>query len=362
MKKSLWVSGMVLVVAGLAAAQEAQPREVIPAKTDGKVVPPEVLQQIYEEVKTPYKYGIVIDAEKGSVDCPAVFRHGDKWYMMYIAYVGRGYETHIAESADLLAWKELGKIMSFAEDAKAWDANQTAGYIALQDHQWGGSCTLQQYAGKYWLSYFGGSTTGFEKGKLGIGIASTDDPAAVKPWNRLESNPVLTPDQPDARGWEKTKLFKSNVIWDKSGSLGYPFVMYYNAALGKQECIGMAVSKDMKQWLRYGKDPVVAGGTISGDPQIVKIGDVWVMFYFMFVMGGNKTFDTFACSYDLATWTKWNGKHLIEPSEPWDIAAAHKPWIIKHDGVVYHYYCACKKGKRAIGLATSKDLKGTEKK
>ena len=90
MKKSLLVCGMVVVLVRWSVAQEAKPheakpREVIPAKTDGKVVPPEVMQQIYEEVETPYKYGIVVDAEKGSADCPGVFRHGDKWYMTYIA-------------------------------------------------------------------------------------------------------------------------------------------------------------------------------------------------------------------------------------------------------------------------------------
>ena len=41
---------------------------------------------------------------------------------------------------------------------------------------------------------------------------------------------------------------------------------------------------------------------------------------------------------DLVHWTKWEGPHLVEPSEPWDEAYAHKPWVLKHKGVVYHYY------------------------
>ena len=49
---------------------------------------------------------------------------------------------------------------------------------------------------------------------------------------------------------------------------------------------------------------------------------------------------------------------LIAPSEPYDTPFAHKPWILKHDGVVYHFYCAVggKTQHRAIALATSKDL------
>ena len=132
--------------------------------------------------------------------------------------------------------------------------------------------------------------------------------------------------------------------------------MFYN---GKSDCerTGMAVSKDMKTWLRYGKEPVIDNGRgISGDPQIVRVGDVWVMFYFG-AFWKPKAFDTFACSYDLVHWTKWTGPHLIEPSEPWDQDYAHKPWMVKHDGVVYHFYCAVGNQGRVIALATSKDLK-----
>ena len=44
------------------------------------------MQRVYDEVKTPFKYGIILrPGEKESVDCPNVFRHGGKWYMMYVA-------------------------------------------------------------------------------------------------------------------------------------------------------------------------------------------------------------------------------------------------------------------------------------
>jgi predicted GH43/DUF377 family glycosyl hydrolase len=62
--------------------------------------------------------------------------------------------------------------------------------------------------------------------------------------------------------------------------------MYYNGKIKSgYEKIGMAVSDDMINWKRYGSDHVIANGEdknygISGDPQIVKIDDVWVMFYF----------------------------------------------------------------------------------
>jgi hypothetical protein len=59
----------------------------------------------------------------------------------------------------------------------------------------------------------------------------------------------------------------------------------------------------------------------------------------------------------MATWTKWTGPHLTEPSEPWDNEFAHKPWVVFHNGVVYHFYCACGDQGRVIAVATSRDMK-----
>lgn len=35
-------------------------------------------------------------------------------------------------------------------------------------------------------------------------------------------------------------------------------------------------------------------------------------------------------------------------------------WVIKHNGVVYHYYCAVGDQGRVIALATSKDLSSSK--
>ncbi len=342
--------------AGFGWTAEDTGREVIPARTGGRDVPAAVMTNIYREVQTPFKYGVVIKGESGKmVDCPSVFRHGGKWYMLYIIFDGSGYETALAASDDLLAWKTLGKVLPFREGT--WDAVQAAGYAALQDTAWGGSYELATHDGKYWMSYLGGRLKGYEADPLMIGMAWSLDPVKPEPWTRLDA-PVLTRDQPDCRGWEKLTQYKSNIIRDGSESLGYPFVMFYNAkTVSGYERIGLAVSKDMKTWLRYGSEPVIDNGKgLSGDPQVTRIGDVWVMFYFgaLFRPGA---FDTFACSYDLVHWTKWTGEDLVKPSEPWDSKYAHKPWVVKHGGVVYHFYNAVGDQGRVIALATSQDLK-----
>jgi predicted GH43/DUF377 family glycosyl hydrolase len=341
-------------------------RTMIPARAEGRIVDTNTMQRIYNEVKTPFKYGVVLKGETTNefVDCPSVFRSGKHWYMMYVAITNKiGYQTYLARSDDLLHWEKLGKILSFA--GTGWDAWQADGGIALADYEWNGTHELQPFDGKYWLTYIGGARQGYETDPLAIGIAWSKDPTKVIEWTRLPENPVLSRDQSDAREFEKKTLYKSTVILDKSRSLGFPLVMFYNAKIKNgYERIGMAVSDDMVRWHRYGASPVVANGEaktngMSGDPQIVKIGDLWVMFYF----GAGwqpKAFDTFACSYDLVHWTKWTGPHLVEPGEPYDQTYAHKPWILRHNGVVYHFYCAVGREGRVIALATSRDLKARD--
>ncbi len=329
-------------------------------------IPPERMRAIYEEVKTPYKHGIVIPAPEGKkVDCPTVFRHGDRWYMVYVQLENEpeGYTTQLAMSDDLLHWQPKGTILARGP-GDTWDKANAAGGIALASTQWGGDGTLDRHEGRYWMSYLGGANPGYETPPLSIGLASTPDPTSMAGWEKLPA-PVLRPDDPNARPFETGTLFKSFVFRDATVTLGAPFVMYYNARPSRgDETIGMAVSQDLRTWRRYGDGPVIVNsrppdlkhGVISGDPQVVRIGDLWVMFYFG-AFWKPKAFDTFAASQDLVHWTRWDGPHLIEPSEPWDAEFAHKPWLLKHNGVVYHFYCAVGNQGRAIALATSKPMK-----
>lgn len=336
-----------------------------------QVVPDSVMQRVFQEVKTDYKYGLVLtpadDTKK--LDCPTVFRKGDNWFMSYIQFDGRGYETWLAESKDLLHWNTLGKLLSLNSDTTSWDANQRAGYMSLEDLTWGGSYELSKYKRKYWMSYIGGKEKGYESGLLSIGIANSskriDQPSE---WN-TSKKPVLSSKDSDTRWWEDKKLFKSSIIWDKEETIGYPFVMYYNAngdtSNGKDkktrwfERIGMAVSNDMLHWRRFQTNPVMHHKIgITGDAVIQKMDRLWVMFYFGAFWEGKKgAFNRFACSYDLVNWTDWVGEDLIQSSETYDAKFAHKSFLVKWKGVVYHFYNAVNnKDQRGIAVATSKDL------
>lgn len=321
-------------------------------------VPAEVMEQIYEEIKTPFKYGVVFkhpDSTK-MIDSPTIFRHDHRWLMSYIVFDGQGYETWLAESNNLLDWQPKGKLLSFTENT--WDANQKAGYMALVDTEWGGTYEVKTCDGKYWMSYLGGASSGYEKGVLGVGMAYTTVLDKPMEWNRLPK-PVMLPDDKDVRWFENKKIYKSSVIYDDAQLTGYPYVMYYNAKgdTADYESIGMAVSDDIVSWQRFGEEPLITRNKgICGDAQITKINDVYVMFYFgAFWKPG--AFERFACSYDLMHWTDWQGEDLIAPSEDYDQQYAHKPCVIKSDGVVYHFYNAVGNQGRVIALATSIDLK-----
>lgn len=318
------------------------------------------MEAVYAAAATPHKFGVVIEGESGNaVDCPCVFRgpSDDAWYMVYACMNKVGYETHLARSDDLLHWTPLGTILPFRKHG--WDAWQACGGLALIDHRWDGAHRPGAHDGKYWMSYIGGALQGYEPDPLAIGMAWSTTPDQPVEWTRVGDRPVLGPDDPDVRPFEAKTLYKSQIIRDDARSLGSPFVMFYN---GKQqgprgwERIGMAVSEDLIRWRRLGDGPVIDHQTgIAGDPQIVRMGDLWVMFYFGHVWKP-RAFDTFACSRDLLHWTTWDGPHLVEPSEAWDSTFAHKPWLLRHNGVVYHFYCAVAGKRRAIALATSVDL------
>ena len=182
-----------------------------------KTVSAEKMQEVYQEIETPYKYGLVMIHEDTSnmIDCPTVFRKDSMWYMTYLVYNGRGYETWLGKSEDLLHWEKLGKVLPFTDEHR-WDWNQSAGYMSLIDTKWAGSYGLKQHDNKYWMSYFGSNTDGYEGGELSIGLSFTEkDPTVPHPWQRLDK-PVLTANDSNAGYWENEKLFKSTIIWSSS--------------------------------------------------------------------------------------------------------------------------------------------------
>ena len=327
-----------------------------------KVVSKETMERIYAKVRTPIKHGAVMKLENDWTDSPSVFRYGDRFYMYFITISKdisvSGYETHLARSLDLLNWEYLGTILR-RNDLNHWDSKQCAGYAAYMDIDFDGTYELQKIADTYHISYLAGNSDGYEPDPLYMGLARSQNPIDPEAFTRLE-DPILRPMDPDARPFEDKTLYKSFMFKDEAQVTGYPYVNIFNAkGQDSRERIFLAVSEDGEHFERYGDRAVLdriavePDARITGDPQILKIDDLYVMLYFRLNQGAG-AFNTFACSYDLVNWTFWEGEPLIAPEEPWENVHAHKPWFIRHNGVNYHFYCAVNdQNERFIAVAHS---------
>ena len=177
----------VLLLTPLATLQAAEPVPIQPQSNNieesvrsdaaeaGNALTIERMRQVHDEVKTPFKDGVVIRGEeKQLVDSPSVFCKDGQWYMVYTASSGTiGYENHLARSANLLHWEKLGKILSFP--AEGWDRWQRAGHVALGDTTWGGRNELQTFDGRFGMSCLGGARQGCETDPRAIGLATSKD-------------------------------------------------------------------------------------------------------------------------------------------------------------------------------------------
>ena len=323
----------------------------------------EKMQEIYEKIKTPYKYGAVIKNDEYLTDSPSVFRYNGKWYMYYIMIhknvENSGYETHLASSDDLTNWKYSDKLFERIENGH-WDSRQIAGYAAFVDNDFGGTNEIKSVNGKYYMAYLGGNLNGYETDPLSMGLAYSDSPTGK--FTRFE-NPILSPKDADAREFETLTLYKSDMFIDRAMTLGHKYVNAYNAKpLDNKERIYLAVSDDGEHWKRYLDKPIIDEAKtipnllISGDPQIVKLDNLYVMFFFRSIENGG-AYNTFAVSENLTDWTIWDGEPLIKPEYDWENVFAHKSCVVKDSGIVYHYYCAVNdKGERFIALATSEEI------
>ena len=339
-----------------------------------KAIPDSVIDQLYEEVKTPYQYDVIIsegaegDWDGVSIDNPTMFSMpGDDEYvyMTYSGFDGKGYRNGMARSRDMLTWEKMGIIVERGEPGD-WDGATVGGYI-VRDHTWGELPTPHvmkdgEYKGQYVLTYFATDKEGYEQGTRQSGAAFTpkifnDDGSVVK-WTRYKE-PILSA-KDGKYAYEKGIIWKLHVIYNEEDGKYYG---YYNTADAPEITCGVT-SDDILHWTRMDTNPLIVpengwGNTHNADPDVVKIGDYWVMFYFTSKPGQSGVIDSFSVSKDMTHWQK-SFKSLTELNDSWCCWHAHKPCVVKHNGVVYHYYCAVTwypEYARTIAVNTSIDLR-----
>ena len=300
---------------------------------------------------SPYKYGAPVIVPSGvdgdfkqlGVDCPVPFRHNGKVYMLHVGFDGRGYQTAlcVAEDDSLLKWKQLKVILPRGSEG-AWDAAGRAGTTVICDNELFGLRELKKVNDKYWLMYHAYPGSGYEVGPAEIGIAWCEDEELLD-WHCLD-HPVYS--WRDGENWEHGGLYKCHVI-EHDGK----FYMYYNAKniIDGQwlEQTGGAVSDDLLNWQRLPGNPcvpVTPGAwdcKFASDPVVVhdKDKNIWVMFYFGY--NYEHAQDGIAFSEDLIHWHKHSEPIMNNGATgELDSTHAHKPGVIWHNGMLYHFYCA----------------------
>ncbi len=330
------------------------------------------MKDIISDMRTPNKVDRLVvgpSLKKGeydshTVDCPFVFRHGDRYYMTVVGWDTIGYQTGLASSADLLHWESEGMILGRGPKGYVTEYNAALTSI-IRDNELHGPGTLKKIDGRYVGTYHAYPEPGLEAGPAIIGICYSDD---LRTWE--VGGPALTPDANCE--WEAGGLYKSWVM-EHDGT----FYIFYNAknqpAVGNWiEQTGFATSTDLVNWQKHPGNPVIKTGpegsfedVFASDPCVLRHEGVWVMFYYTLSTDGYAR-DSVAFSDDLITWEK-SGEILIDVGPPGSIDSryAHKPAVLGKDGVVYHFYCATapaedpKQGEieygevRGIGVACS---------
>ena len=298
-------------------------------------------------------------------DVPAIFEipGDDKWYMSFVAFDGRGYQSYVAESTNLIDWSNYHLAMGYGPTNEFDHGGRVIGAFLLESYDVKAPRRLKKRDGKFWTLYGAYPLQGgYELRPGSEGVAVSDDGLT---WRRAKEQPILSIHDPDCAEWEKNCIYQPWLL-EHNGR----FFNFYNAAKGPREQTGLAFSTDLLNWMRYPANPIIRlrpGGYDSGfasDPKVFRDGDHWTMIYFG--VGFKAAHIMIAFSPDLVHWTADPEPLYKAGGHPGglDKLYAHKIALVynpKND-TLYMFYNAVPGQKgvitegRGIGLLTSKPV------
>ncbi|MBW4026120.1 MAG: hypothetical protein HIU93_01835 [Acidobacteria bacterium] len=323
-------------------------------------------------LQTPYKLNRLVlekspiagDFDDKFVDCPFVFHHEGGFRMTYIGFDGKGYQTGLATSPDLVNWSRVACILRRQPDSPVFRYNIAMMWIVRENNAMGAG-NLKKIHGRYLGAWHAYPNPGMEAGPAVIGLCWSDD---LIHWE-LEQ-PCLRPDDPDATAWERGGLYKPCLV-ESDGT----FYLFYNAKTvdlprseggGWHEQTGLATSNDLRHWTRSPLNPVIANGPagswddrFASDPCAVLWKNQWAVFYYGLSSRDGKARDLLALGRQPDHLHKTDSI-LVDAGPPGSIDDdyAHKPSVIAWNGDFYHFYTAVS-GKypndiRGISVARSR--------
>ncbi len=223
-----------------------------------------------------------------NTDVPCVYQlpgQTDKWYMSFIAFNGKGYNSFVAESTDLVHWTSPRLAMGFGPPNEFDHGGCVIGAFLYESYDIKAPPLLKTRDGKYWTLYGCYPRQGGYELRPGYeGVAVSDDGLE---WRRAKNSPVLAVQDADCGTWEKDCIYQPWLVEHRDR-----FFNFYNAANGSIEQTGLAFSTDLLHWMRYPANPVICnrpGGydeKFASDPKVFRDGDHWTMFYFGVGRGG----------------------------------------------------------------------------
>lgn len=320
--------------------------------------------------ETPYKLErLVLSAsvdqsafDSRSVDSPFVFHANGRFYMTYIGFDGIGYQTGLASSENLVDWKKLGCILHRDPRSSITQYNAAMSWI-IRENQLHTAGNLKKIHGRYLGVYHAYPSAGYETGPAVIGLCWSTD---LMHWELKE--PILRADDSTAATWEQGGLYKPCLVEDEG-----TFYLFYNAKTrdlpqseggGWREQTGLATSRDLVNWKRYAKNPIVSNGPknswddhFASDPAVYRNGKRWVMYYYGLDSQG-KARDLLALADDPFHFGEVE-RIIIDVGQPGSVdeTYAHKPSLVYYRDCLYHFYCAVSgKGShevRGISVARS---------
>ena len=293
-----------------------------------------------------------------AVDCPFVFEHDGKIWMLYVGFDGVGYQCAFAWAESPVGPFTRAQMVLRRGEGSGWDTRNAGANWILCDNDLWGVRRLKKHDGKYWMTYHSYPGDGYESGPGTIGLAYCEDESLVN-WTRVEA-PILRPE--DGAEWERGGLYKSCLL-EHEGI----FYLFYNAKNDPpegemwHEQTGLATSADFVNWTRHPQSPMMPVGVpgswdslFTSEPCVFYDSRAgrWVMFYFGF--DGLHAQEGAAVSSDLLAWTKSPSPIIAVGGEgALDEWHAHKPSVLYHGGRLHHYFCACRpirEGDPAFGV------------
>lgn len=274
------------------------------------------------------------------------------WWMTFVAFDGIGYQTGLAKSDDLVSWEKVGCILRRDPDSPIRKYNVAMNWI-LRENSMTSPGELVRVDGKFVGAYHAYPGSGYETGPAVIGLAYSKDLLHCEP-----GEPILRPE--DGAEWERGGLYKPCLLRDRG-----TYYLFYNAknhVSGRwNEQTGIAMSKDLKSWIRYAENPILRNGGpgaydehFASDPCVLRNGEEWAFFYFGLDKKGVAR-ELVATGPDLFHPTK-HPRPLVEPGPPgsYDSKYTHKPSIVCWKGVLYHFYCAVGGDPEVRGIGVSR--------